>query len=162
MLFKLNQILLKYILTVLSWTESGGIHGARAPSFHVPPTRVAKITTETSEQKISKTLIDHFSSTNPKHILVADVIKTGMVNHYLVYGIRKINTWRRKGNKRKIIESRNMNKYDKMLFRNDVQQIDWEAILRPYDSDPKSMAAALQEISGDLKSSCSNKTEKGS
>ena len=62
-------------------------------------TRAAKITTESGEQKTSKTLIDHFSSTNPKHILIVDVIKTGMVHHYLVYGIRKINAWLRKGNK---------------------------------------------------------------
>ena len=39
-----------------------------------------------------------------------------------------------------------MKKYDKMLFRNDLQQIDWETILRPFDNDPASMAATFQEI----------------
>ena len=107
-------------------------------------TRVAITSTE-SGKKVSKTFIDHFSSTNPKHILVADVIRTGMVDHYLIYGIRKITAWRRKGNKRKVVESRNMNKYDKMLFRNDLEQVDWESILRPFDNDPVSMAATFQE-----------------
>ena len=57
-------------------------------------------TTESGDQKVSKTLMDNFSSTNPKHILVADVIRTDggdknfqMVDHYLVYSIRKINAW---------------------------------------------------------------------
>lgn len=109
-------------------------------------TRVAMTTTESGEQKVSKTLIDHFSSTNPKYIIEADVIRTGMVDHYLVYGIRKINAWRRKGNKQKIVESRNMKKYDKMLFRQDLQQIDWETILSPFNNDPVSMAATFQEI----------------
>ena len=108
-------------------------------------TRVAITSTESGEKKVSKTLIDHFSSTNPKHILVADVIRTGMVDRYLIYGIRKINAWRRKGNKRKVVESRNINKYDKMLFRNDLEQVDWESILRPFDNDPVSMAATFQE-----------------
>ena len=40
-----------------------------------------------------------------------------------------------------------MNKYDKMLFRNDLQQINLETILRPCDNDPKHMAATFQEIS---------------
>ena len=54
---------------------------------------VAMTTTESGEQKVSKTLIDHFSSTNPKHILVADVIRTGMVDHYLVYGAYNSNPY---------------------------------------------------------------------
>ena len=46
----------------------------------------------------------------------------------------------------KSFESRNMKKYDKkMLFRNDLEQVDWESILRPYDNDPVSMAATFQE-----------------
>ena len=38
-----------------------------------------------------------------------------------------------------------MNKYDKMLFLNDLEQVDWESILRPFDNDPVSMAATFQE-----------------
>ena len=39
-----------------------------------------------------------------------------------------------------------MKKFDKMRFRNDLQQIDWETILCPYDNNPKIMAATFQEI----------------
>ena len=35
--------------------------------------------------------IDHFSTSNPKHILKTDILETGMVDHYFVYGIRKVN-----------------------------------------------------------------------
>ena len=57
-------------------------------------TRVAVKTNERNEQIMSKTLIDHFSTTSPKYILKADVLELGMVDHYLVYGIRKVNAWR--------------------------------------------------------------------
>ena len=38
-----------------------------------------------------------------------------------------------------------MKKYDKMLFRNDLEQVHWESILRQFDNDPVSMAATFQE-----------------
>ena len=64
-------------------------------------TRVAITTTEPGEQKVSKTLIDHFCSTNPEYVIEADVLEIGMVGHYLVYGIRKINARRQKENIKK-------------------------------------------------------------
>ena len=39
-----------------------------------------------------------------------------------------------------------MKKYDKMLFRKDLEQIDWANILSPLDNGPVSMAASFQEI----------------
>ena len=47
----------------------------------------------------SKSLIDQF-------ILKADVLETGIVDHYLVYGVRKVNAWRLKKEhaKPKIVE----------------------------------------------------------
>ena len=74
-------------------------------------------------------LIDHFSSFCPKYILYSDVLKIGMVDHYLVYGIRKVNAWRLKNKKSKNVETRNLRKYNKSLFRNDVEQVDRESIL---------------------------------
>ena len=56
-------------------------------------TRVAVTMNERNEQNISKMLIGHFSTTSPKYILNAEVLELGMVDHYLVYGIRKINAW---------------------------------------------------------------------
>ena len=68
-------------------------------------TRVAITTTEPGEQKVSKTLIDHFSSANPQYIIEADVMEIGMVDHYLIYGIRKINVRRQKENTKKVVKS---------------------------------------------------------
>ena len=111
-------------------------------------TRVAVTTTEQGDKRISKSLIDHFSTSNPKFILKADVLETGMVDHYLVYGVRKVNAWRLKKEhaKPKIVESRNMKQYDKALFLHDLQQIDWKTILDPLSSDPSGMANTFQEI----------------
>ena len=101
-------------------------------------------TTESGEQRTSKTLIDHFSSSISKYIIEADVVKTGMVDHYLVYGIRKINAWRRfKKKKPNVIESRSMTKCDKALFRNDIEQVNWEAILTPFSDNPAGTAKYL-------------------
>ena len=78
-------------------------------------TRVAITTTERGEQKVSKTLIDHFSSTNPKYIIEADVMEIGMVDHYLIYGIRKINAKRQKENIKESsnpVTWKNMRKYN--------------------------------------------------
>ena len=49
---------------------------------------------ERNEQRTTKTLIDYFSATSPKRILRADVLRIGMVDHYIVYGMRKVNVWR--------------------------------------------------------------------
>ena len=62
-------------------------------------TVVAVTTNEQKEQKTTKTLIDHFSTTSPRYILRADVLR--MLDHYMVYGVRKINVWRLKEKKTK-------------------------------------------------------------
>ena len=119
-------------------------------------TRVAVTTTERGEQRVSKSLIDHFSTSNSKCILDADVLETGMVDHYLVYGIKKINAWRIKQKRAKpeIVESRTMNKYDKAIFQHDLQQIDWETILTSFANDPSAMAGTFQEIFESLLNIC--------
>ena len=109
-------------------------------------TRAAITTNEQNEQKTTKTLIDHFSTTSPRYILRADVLRIGMVDHYMVYAIRKINAWRLKKKKPKIIESRSLSRYNKELFRNDLRQIDWSTILDPLSENPNEMASAFQEI----------------
>ena len=70
-----------------------------------------------------------------------------MVDHYLVYGIRKINAWRSfKSKKQNVIESRNMRKYNKAYFRNDIQQVEWETIRSPYFDNTTDMATIFHEI----------------
>ena len=45
-------------------------------------TIVAVTTALNGEKRISKSLIDDFSTSNPKYILETDIIQTGMVDHY--------------------------------------------------------------------------------
>ena len=70
------------------------------------------------------------------------------MDHYLIYCIRKIDAWRIEKTviTPKIVESLNMRKYDKSLFREDLKQIDWKAILDAFTGDPSRMANAFQEI----------------
>ena len=109
-------------------------------------TRVSTTTNELNEQRISKTLIDHFSTIRQKYIYEVDVLELGMVDHYLVYEIRKVGNKKLTNKKQKIIESSNLNKYDKVAFQYDLQQIEWENILSPLANDPNRMAATFQEI----------------
>ena len=54
---------------------------------------------ERNEQRTTKTYINHFSTARPKRISKADVLLIGMVDHYMVYGIRKVNACRLKKEK---------------------------------------------------------------
>ena len=100
-------------------------------------------------KRISKSLIDHFSTSNARYILKTDALETGVVDHYLIYGIRKINAWRIKTPVMppKIVECRNMRKYDKSLFQEELKQKDWKAVLNTYTYDPSGMANTFPEIS---------------
>ena len=86
------------------------------------------------------------STTSPKYILKAEVLELGMVDHYLVYGTRKVNAWRVKNKKPKFLVTRSLSSYDRALFRNDLQQIDWETIFSSYADNPDNMATTFQEI----------------
>ena len=45
-----------------------------------------------------------------------------------------------------IVQSRTVKQYDKALFQHDIQQVDCEAILVPFASDPTAMADTFQDI----------------
>ena len=44
------------------------------------------------------------------------------------------------------METCSLSRYDKELFRDDLRQIDWPAILDPLSENPNAMASAFQEI----------------
>ena len=48
--------------------------------------------------------------------------------------------------RKEFVESRSMKKYNKTLFRMDMQQIDCESILGPSEGDPAGMAATFQDV----------------
>ena len=53
-------------------------------------TRVATYTNAQGEAKITKSLVDHFSTNRPNHISDCGVIKLGITDHYVIYGVRKL------------------------------------------------------------------------
>ena len=106
-------------------------------------TRIAVTSNKKGEQKTSRTLIDHFATN--KYILIAGALEIAMVDHYLVYGIRKVNAWRLNRSKPNFIETRNMKRYTKDSFRRDLSDIDWDAMLSSA-SGVNAKAATFQEV----------------
>ena len=68
-------------------------------------TRVAVRASKESEHHTSITLIDHLSTNKPQYVLSSGVIKPGVVDHYLIYVIRKVNMWRTGSKKSRILET---------------------------------------------------------
>ena len=90
-------------------------------------TRVATKTSSNGETYTTKTVIDHFSTNRPNFISCSGVIKIGMTNHYMVFGIRKLNANRSIIIRKEIkTESRNMENYNREAFLLDLQSIDWD------------------------------------
>ena len=56
--------------------------------------RVAVTTDEIGENSTSKSLIGHFSTNRAKYIVKSGVVQLGMVDHYMIYAVRKVNAWR--------------------------------------------------------------------
>ena len=74
--------------------------------------------TDDGDPTVSKTLIDHFSTNKPNYILNVDIIETGMVDHYMIYGMRKVNASRRNSfKKQRLAETRSSKRYNKALFQ---------------------------------------------
>ena len=110
-------------------------------------TRVAIREGANGQSQISHSLIDHFSTNKSKYILETGVLETAMVDHYMVYAIRKVNAWRlNTKSKNNTVESRNMKNYDKAAFQQDLDAIDWENILKPLSQDPNKMVSVFQEL----------------
>ena len=68
--------------------------------------RVAVTTVPNGEKNLSKSLTDNFSTLNLVYVLKTDILEIGMVDHYLVFGIRKVNAWwYKRENKKPILSS---------------------------------------------------------
>ena len=89
-------------------------------------TRVAVRTTKENEHHTSKTLIDHFSTNKPRYILGSGVLKSGMVEHYMIYAIWKVNAWRIRSKKSRFLETRSLRNYDKAKFLNNLKEVNWK------------------------------------
>ena len=109
--------------------------------------RVAVTHTDDGDPTVSKTLIDHFSTNKPNYILNVDIIETGMVDHYMIYGIRKVNASRLNSSKKqRLAETRSLKRYNKASFQQDLQEIDWDRLLAPLADEPSKMVTTFQEI----------------
>ena len=85
---------------------------------------------------------NHFSTNKRNYTLESGVLETAMVDHYIVYAIRKVNSWRlnsKRGNK--IAESRKMKNYDNTAFQQELNASDWESLLEPFSQDPCKIAS---------------------
>ena len=94
----------------------------------------------------SKTLIDHFATNRPDYILRASVLKLGMVDHYLIFAVRKINGNRILDKQVKMVETRSLRNYDKQLFLDELSAIDWNETLAPTNGDPDLMASIFNSV----------------
>ena len=74
----------------------------------------------------SATLLDHFITSNPEKITNSGVIHTGISDHSLIFGIRKINFSEKKKNN--IIEVRNMKRFNEQRFLQDLMNQPWEHV----------------------------------
>ena len=68
-------------------------------------TKVAVTTSERNEQKTTKALTDHFPITKPGNILNADILRIGMVDNFMIFGIRKLKVRKFRKKKTRIIET---------------------------------------------------------
>ena len=89
-------------------------------------TKVATKTSSKGETNTTKTAIDHFSTNRPNFISCSGVIKIGMKDHYMVFGIRKLTANLSLIRKQIKTEFRNMKNYNREVFILDLQSIDWE------------------------------------
>ncbi|RUA05885.1 MAG: hypothetical protein DSY43_03475, partial [Gammaproteobacteria bacterium] len=96
----------------------------------------------------SSSLIDHFVTSSTEKINLSGVIHTGISDHSLIYGIRKINPFRNTRDKAKTIEVRNMKRFNQQHFINDLLARPWEQIVLKTDTD--SMWASWKELFLDI------------
>ena len=83
----------------------------------------------------SCTLIDHYVTSMPEKINLSGVIHTGISDHSLIYGIRKINPIISSRKKAKKIEVRNMKRFNQHHFNEDLLAQRWEQIVLQSDTD---------------------------
>ncbi len=70
-----------------------------------------------------------------------------MVDHYMIYGIRKKNGFKIKSPKmQRITETCSLKRYNKALFQQDMREIDWDNALNPLANDPSKIVATFLEV----------------
>ena len=92
------------------------------------------ITEATRITNRSRTLIDHYITSTPEKVNFSGVIHTGISDHSLIYGIRKLNSIENTHKKENKIEVRNMKRFNKEHFNADLTH-PWEQIVLKPDTN---------------------------
>ena len=66
-----------------------------------------------------------------------------MVDHYLIFAVRKMNAKRLLNKQTKIVETRSLRSYDKQLFSDEPSTIDWDKTLASTNGNPDLMASVF-------------------
>ncbi len=93
------------------------------------------ITEATRRTTSSCTLIDHYITSMPEKIVQSGVIPTGISDHSLIFGIRKINPVLSTRKRTKKVEVRNMKRFNEERFNEDLLSQPWEQIVLKSDTD---------------------------
>ena len=109
-------------------------------------TRVATTTSSNGETSTTKTIIDHLSTNRPNFISNSGVIKIGMTDHYMIFGVRKLNAKLQVTRKQIKTEFRSMRNYDREAFLFDLQSVDWEIATSTAWDDPNVMANNFYDL----------------
>ena len=78
------------------------------------------------------------------------MLKLGMVDHYLIFAVRKINAKLILDKQVKMVETRSLRDYDKQLFLDEFSTIDWNETLAPTNGDPDLMASVFNSVISSL------------
>ena len=88
------------------------------------------ISEPTRVTKDSRTLIDHFYTTNPDNIISKGISTISISDHYLIYGIRKFKVSKENA---KIIKYRDYKHFNERMFLQDLQNSLYDFDLDQYD-----------------------------
>ena len=78
------------------------------------------------------------------------MLKLGMVDYYLIFAVRKINTKQILDKQVKIVETRSLRNYDKQLLLDELSAIDWNETLAPTNGNPDLMASVFNSVISSL------------
>ncbi|EDO36916.1 predicted protein [Nematostella vectensis] len=85
--------------------------------------------------KSSKCLLDHYVTNSPEKIVKTSVIQLGLSDHGMILGIRKINYKTPLNSEPKIIEIRNMKRFNEQRFIEDLGKQPWHMIALMPDTE---------------------------
>ena len=100
----------------------------------------------TGDTRVTKSLIDYLSSNRPNNFCNVSVVKIGITDHDMKYGIRKLNARVHVRNVKFKTKSRSLKNYDRDSFLSDLRSIDWEMVTSRASEEPNKMASSFYDL----------------